>query len=76
MEPTTVEAKIAQALKAQAALLSQIQQAHEQFQDPRSLSGKRWADLGSINQFNRLLGEALGFVHGCEGSQILAEVSK
>ena len=67
--------KIKKALEEQAKMLAMLQEAHEQFQDPRTLSGKPWMDLGSINQTNRLIAEALGFIHGCEGSKILEEVA-
>lgn len=70
------EAKIEVALKVQAELIRRIQEAHTQYQDPRSLSGYRWMDLGSMVEFNRRLAEAIAFVDGRgEGETILAEVS-
>lgn len=69
------ESQIKKALEIQREILNRLESAHDTFQDPRACSGKRWCDLAAINQVNKLLAEALGFVDGCEGSQILAEVS-
>lgn len=68
----TATPKINKALEEQAKMLAMLQAAHEEFKIP----GQRpWMDLGSINQANKLIAEALGFIHGCEGSNILEEVA-
>lgn len=70
------ESQIEKALEIQKTLMAMIQDKIEEFQDPRTGSGYRWCDLAAINQTNKLLGDVAGFLSGCEGSDILAEVSK
>lgn len=71
-----VESQIQKALETQKALMAMIQDKIQEFQDPRTGSGFRWCDLAAINQTNKLLGDVAGFLNGCEGSDMLAEMSK
>ena len=61
------ESQITEALALQARLLAALQASHDGFRGSRF----PWCDLSALNETNRRISEALGFVRGTEGTTIL-----